>query len=155
MKLAIVIAVDGPAAAGKGTLARRLAAALGLPYLDTGLLYRATGRRVLDRGADPHDAAIAAAEAAALHPDDLTRDDLRGGDAAHNADVVRRLLDGERGPVRDAVLLNAGAALAVHDAPAADPAEALAAGYAKATEAVDSGAARALLDRWVTASSGG
>ncbi len=82
-----------------------------------------------------------------------TTEDLRGGDAAHNADVVRRLLDGERGPVRDAVLLNAGAALAVHDAPAADPADALAAGYAKATEAVDSGAARALLDRWVTASS--
>lgn len=82
-----------------------------------------------------------------------TTEDLRGGDAAHNADVVRRLLDGERGPVRDAVLLNAGAALAVHDAPAADPAEALAAGYAKATEAVDSGAARALLDRWVAASS--
>ncbi|EFH12191.1 (d)CMP kinase, partial [Teichococcus cervicalis] len=40
----LVVAVDGPAAAGKGTLARRLAAELGLPYLDTGLLYRATGR---------------------------------------------------------------------------------------------------------------
>jgi cytidylate kinase len=78
MNLAIVIAVDGPAAAGKGTLARRLASALGLPYLDTGLLYRATGRRVLDRGADPRDAAIAAAEAAALRPDDLARPDLRG-----------------------------------------------------------------------------
>jgi len=51
-----VIAVDGPAAAGKGTLARRLAAELGLPYLDTGLLYRAVGRRVLDRGIDPQDA---------------------------------------------------------------------------------------------------
>ena len=56
-----VIAVDGPAAAGKGTLARRLAAELGLPYLDTGLLYRAVGRRVLDRGADPRDAAAAEA----------------------------------------------------------------------------------------------
>ncbi|RKK01745.1 (d)CMP kinase, partial [Teichococcus wenyumeiae] len=58
-----VIAVDGPAAAGKGTLARRLAAHLGLAYLDTGLLYRATGRRVLDAGANPRDPA--AAEAAA------------------------------------------------------------------------------------------
>ena len=47
-----VIAVDGPAAAGKGTLARRLAAALGLPYLDTGLLYRAAARRALDEGWD-------------------------------------------------------------------------------------------------------
>ncbi|WP_246514128.1 (d)CMP kinase, partial [Neoroseomonas soli] len=56
-----VVAVDGPAAAGKGTLARRLAAALGLPYLDTGMLYRAVGRRVLDTGADPRDAAVAEA----------------------------------------------------------------------------------------------
>src|SRR3546814_9724995 len=45
----LVIAVDGPAAAGKGTLARRLAAELGLGYLDTGLLYRAVGRRAMDR----------------------------------------------------------------------------------------------------------
>ena len=50
MTIKPIIAIDGPAAAGKGTLARRLAAALGLPYLDTGLLYRAVGRRVLDRG---------------------------------------------------------------------------------------------------------
>jgi CMP/dCMP kinase len=74
----LIVAVDGPAAAGKGTLARRLAAALNLPYLDTGLLYRAVGRRVLDRGADPHDAAIAEAEARALVPADLDRGDLRG-----------------------------------------------------------------------------
>ena len=60
-----VIAVDGPAAAGKGTLARRLAAELGLPYMDTGLLYRAVGRRVLDRGIDPQDARVAEAEARA------------------------------------------------------------------------------------------
>ncbi|MGG5809808.1 (d)CMP kinase [Falsiroseomonas sp. CW058] len=74
----LIIAVDGPAAAGKGTLARRLAAALALPYLDTGLLYRAVGRRVLDRGADPRDAAVAEAEARALLPADLDRRDLRG-----------------------------------------------------------------------------
>ena len=73
-----VIAVDGPAAAGKGTLARRLAAELGLPYLDTGLLYRAVGRRVLDRGIDPQDARAAEAEARALTPKDLARSDLRG-----------------------------------------------------------------------------
>ncbi|SDD26727.1 (d)CMP kinase [Belnapia rosea] len=85
---ALVIAVDGPAAAGKGTLARRLAAALGLPYLDTGLLYRATGRRVLDRGADPHDAAIAAEAAAALRPEDLDRGDLRGPAADMAASTV-------------------------------------------------------------------
>lgn len=83
-----VIAVDGPAAAGKGTLARRLAAELGLPYLDTGLLYRAVGRRVLDRGADPRDAAIAAAEAEALTEADLGRDDLRGPEADMAASAV-------------------------------------------------------------------
>ncbi len=79
-------------------------------------------------------------------------DALRGGDVQQNADVVRRLLDGERGAVRDAVLLNAGAALAVYDAPADPPEEALAVGISRAAEAVDSGAARATLDRWIAAS---
>ncbi len=74
----MIVAVDGPAAAGKGTLARRLAAALGLPYLDTGLLYRAVGRRVLDAGHDPRDARCALAAARALRPEDLARGDLRG-----------------------------------------------------------------------------
>jgi len=82
-----------------------------------------------------------------------TAEALRGGDTAYNADVVRRTLDAEQGAVRDAVLLNAGAALAVHDAPAAPVADALAAGLERAREAIDSGAARATLDRWVAASS--
>lgn len=99
----MIIAVDGPAAAGKGTLARRLAAALGLPYLDTGLLYRAVGRRVLDAGADPRDAAVALREAQALRAEDLRRDDLRGpiADMAASAvatmpDVRAALLDFQR-----------------------------------------------------------
>lgn len=83
-----------------------------------------------------------------------TTEDLRGGDAAHNADVVRRLLDGAQGPVRDAVLLNAGAALAVHGAPGEPVDEALAAGIARAVETIDSGAGRATLDRWVAAAAG-
>jgi anthranilate phosphoribosyltransferase len=81
-----------------------------------------------------------------------TTEGLRGGDAAHNAGVVRRVLDGEQGPVRDAVLLNAAAALAVHAEPDAEPMAALAAGLVRAREAVDSGAAKATLDRWVAAS---
>jgi anthranilate phosphoribosyltransferase len=86
-----------------------------------------------------------------------TVEDLRGGDASHNAEVVRRLLAGETGPVRDAVLLNAGAALAVHEA-AYDASQAalddrLAAGIVRAAEAVDSGAGQDTLDRWVNASS--
>lgn len=109
----LVIAIDGPAAAGKGTLARRIAAHLDLPCLDTGLLYRAVGRRVLDRGADPRDAAIAAAEARALDPADLDRPDLRGpaSDAAASAvaaipAVRAALLDFQRafGRARGAVL---------------------------------------------------
>lgn len=84
----LVVAVDGPAAAGKGTLARRLAAELDLPYLDTGLLYRAVGRRVLDRGIDPRDAVAAEAEARALTAEDLQRADLRGPAADMAASAV-------------------------------------------------------------------
>jgi anthranilate phosphoribosyltransferase len=82
-----------------------------------------------------------------------TAEALRGGDAAHNALVARRLVEGESGPVRDAVLLNAGAALAVYDAPSTPPVDALAAGIERARVAIDSGAARETLDRWVAASS--
>ena len=88
MSAPLIIAVDGPAAAGKGTLARRLAAHLGLPYLDTGLLYRATGRRVLDAGGDPANPADATAAAVALQPSDLDRGDLRGPPADAAASQV-------------------------------------------------------------------
>ncbi|WP_395659684.1 anthranilate phosphoribosyltransferase [Nocardioides sp.] len=95
-------------------------------------------------------------EESTLDPADLdvprgTTEGLRGGDAAHNAEVVRRLLDGEPGPVRDAVLLNAGAALAVHADPGADALTALAEGLRRAEESVDTGAAKATLDRWAAA----
>jgi cytidylate kinase len=99
-----IIAIDGPAAAGKGTLARRLAAALDLPYLDTGLLYRAVGRRVLDAGAQPADPAAASEAARTLRDADLDRTDLRGpvADAAAAAvaaipAVRAALLDYQRG----------------------------------------------------------
>ena len=55
----MIIAVDGPAASGKGTIARALAAHYGLPHLDTGLLYRATGLQVLRHGGDPDSVADA------------------------------------------------------------------------------------------------
>jgi cytidylate kinase len=109
-----IIAIDGPAAAGKGTLARRLASALGLPYLDTGLLYRAVGRRVLDAGADPRDATQAEAAARSLSPADLERADLRGPMADMAASAVaaipavraalldfQRLFGRDRGAVLD------------------------------------------------------
>jgi cytidylate kinase len=84
----MIIAIDGPAAAGKGTLARRIAAALNLPYLDTGLLYRAVGRRVLDAGADPADPKAAIQAAKSLISSDLARTDLRGGPADKAASQV-------------------------------------------------------------------
>ncbi|WP_203335380.1 anthranilate phosphoribosyltransferase [Nocardioides limicola] len=82
-----------------------------------------------------------------------TTEDLRGGDAAHNADVVRKLLAGATGPIRDAVVLNAGAALAVHAPDKGTVTEQLAAGIARAAESLDSGAAQATLERWIAATS--
>lgn len=82
-----------------------------------------------------------------------TLDDLRGGDARHNAMVVKRVLAGEHGPVRDAVLLNAAAALVADGTlPGTENGtleERLAAGLGAAAVAVDSGAAADVLDRWV------
>jgi anthranilate phosphoribosyltransferase len=83
-----------------------------------------------------------------------TLQDLRGGDAAHNAEVLRDLLAGKPGPVRDAVLLNAAGAVVAADGPAgAVPLlERLRTALVEAAEAVDSGAAGAVLDRWAAAS---
>ena len=77
--------------------------------------------------------------------------DLRGADAAYNAEVVRRLVAGDKGPVRDVVLLNAGAALAAYDPAPGTVTERIAAGMERAAEAIDSGAAAATLDRWIAA----
>jgi cytidylate kinase len=68
----MIIAVDGPTASGKGTIARALAAHFGLPHLDTGLLYRAVGRQVFLGGGDPNDPGDALA--ATSFPDDLLAD---------------------------------------------------------------------------------
>ncbi|MER7847822.1 anthranilate phosphoribosyltransferase [Kitasatospora sp. NPDC096077] len=78
---------------------------------------------------------------------------LRGADAAYNAEVARRLLAGERGPVRDAVLLNTAAALVALDLGDAPLTEQLAAGMVRAAEAIDSGRAQDLLRRWSEATS--
>ena len=63
-----VIAIDVPAASGKGTLARRLAEHFGFAHLDTGALYRATAFLVLDQAGDPADPAVAARAAGLVHP---------------------------------------------------------------------------------------
>ena len=78
---------------------------------------------------------------------------LRGADAAYNADVARRLLAGETGPVREAVLLNSAAALtALAPGDGRTLEERIAEGLVRAAESVDSGAAQAVLERWVAAS---
>jgi CMP/dCMP kinase len=64
----MIIAIDGPAASGKGTLGKKLAAHFGLRHLDTGLIYRAVAKAVIDAGKQPDDAAAAVAAAKALDP---------------------------------------------------------------------------------------
>jgi len=78
--------------------------------------------------------------------------DLRGADAVFNAGVARALLAGARGPVRDAVLLNAAAAIAAYEGGRGDLVARLAAGLSRAAAALDDGRAAALLDRWVAVS---
>lgn len=95
----MIIAIDGPAAAGKGTLARRLARHFNLAYLDTGKLYRAVGLSVLRAGRDPADAAAATAAARALAPENLDDPALRDEAVANAASIVAAIP-----AVRDALL---------------------------------------------------
>lgn len=87
----MIIALDGPAAAGKGTLARRLSHHLNIPMLDTGALYRATGVAVLRAGGDPKDPKAAEAAAKSLTPGDTVGPQLRteeAGAAASNVAAI-------------------------------------------------------------------
>src|SRR5207244_8563702 len=95
----MIIAIDGPAASGKGTLAKRIAARFGLDHLDTGLLYRAVARDAKRRGGEPGDPAAAIAAALALDPATLDDPDLRGPGAGEAASMVARIQE-----VRGAIL---------------------------------------------------
>lgn len=95
----LVIAIDGPAAAGKGTLARRLAGALNLACLDSGALYRAVGLAVLRAGGDPADESAATAAARNLAPERLSDPALRAPETAAAASTVAAFP-----PVRAALL---------------------------------------------------
>ncbi|WP_332639475.1 (d)CMP kinase [Brevundimonas sp.] len=89
MTRSLIIAVDGPAASGKGTIAARLAREYGLPHLDTGLLYRAVGLGVLDAGGSLDDEAAAVAVARALSTEKLSDTErLTSGDAGEAASRV-------------------------------------------------------------------
>ncbi|NQU70598.1 MAG: (d)CMP kinase [Rhodospirillales bacterium] len=84
----VIVALDGPAASGKGTLGRRLASHFGYAYLDSGLLYRAVGWRMLREGLDPGDVAGAARIAAELEEKDLKAVELREDRVANAATIV-------------------------------------------------------------------
>ena len=84
----MIIAVDGPAAAGKGTLARALAAQFGFHFLDTGSLYRMVGLAVLSKGKDPHDTEAAIAAANSLDPKAWSAKVLRDEKAGQAASIV-------------------------------------------------------------------
>ena len=135
-----------------GVLARRGASALvfrgddGLDELTpttTSRVWAVAGGEVREERVDPADLGLTYA------PPDA----LRGADAAHNAGVTRAVLAGERGPVRDAVLLNAAAGLVAVDGVGDAPVTAqLEGALRRAAEALDSGAAGDALERWVAAS---
>jgi anthranilate phosphoribosyltransferase len=102
-----------------------------------------SGGAVREDSIDPQALGIAPAPA----------DALRGGDAALNAAISRRFLDGEAGPVRDAVLLNAAAGLVAHDGPTSAPvADQIKAAMPRAAESLDSGSAGQALESWIKAS---
>jgi CMP/dCMP kinase len=84
----VVVAVDGPAAAGKGTLARRLAAHFDFAFLDTGLLYRATALHLIETGRGAEDLAAAEAAARRVNAADLADPRLRGEAVAQLASAV-------------------------------------------------------------------
>ncbi len=131
--------------AGRGTRALVFRGDDGLDELTTATtsaVWVVAGGEVRPTRVDPAELGIAPASAA----------DLRGGDPAFNADVFRRVVGGESGPVRDAVLLNAAAALAAFDGVDGDVTAALAGCLERVAAAVDDGRAAALLDHWVEVS---
>ena len=146
---AVGVADERMAPVMAGVLAERGASALvfrgedGLDELSVAApsrVWAVAGGSVRDDRVDPAELGIATAA-----PDALV-----GGDAAANAEVTRRFLAGAAGPVRDAVLLNAAAALvAVGGVSSAPVTEQLAAALPAAAESVDSGAAAAALEKWV------
>jgi anthranilate phosphoribosyltransferase len=131
--------------AGRGSSALVVRGDDGLDELTTtttSTVWVAGGGEVRTLTLDPAGLGIAAA----------TREDLRGGDPARNAEVFRALVAGQPGPVRDAVLLNAAGAVVAFDGPSDDPLAAFPAALDRVARAVDSGAAAELLDRWVRVS---
>ena len=108
---------------------------------DATRVWEVTGGTVVESLLDPRELGFALAPP----------ESLRGADPAFNADVFRRVVDGEHSPVRDAVLLNAGSAIAAHEAAGGPLLDRLAAGVDRARASIDSGAAAAALEKWAAA----
>ena len=89
----MIIAIDGPAASGKGTLGKLLAAHYGLPHLDTGLLYRAVAKALLDAGHSPNNQARAVAAAAAIDPTAFDEVALKAHAVGEAASLVSAIPD--------------------------------------------------------------
>lgn len=107
--MTLIIAIDGPAASGKGTLARRIAGHLGLAWLDTGLLYRAVARDVLANGGNLDDVMAAEAAARSVVAQSLADPALRGPRAGDAASMVAKI------PEVRAALLDYQRAFALQD----------------------------------------
>ena len=88
LKVTMIIAIDGPAASGKGTIAKQLAAVYGLHHLDTGLIYRAVAKALLDAGYSPDDVAHATAAAVALDAATFEANALKAQKITEAASVV-------------------------------------------------------------------
>ena len=95
----MIIAIDGPAASGKGTLGKRLAAHYGLAHLDTGLIYRAVAKALIDAGQSPSDVKAAAAAAKALDPSHFDEVVLKAHSISEAASIVSAIPE-----VREALL---------------------------------------------------
>ena len=95
----MIIAIDGPAASGKGTLGKRLAAHYGLAHLDTGLIYRAVAKALIDAGQSPSDVKAAAAAAKALDPSHFDEVALKAHSISEAASIVSAIPE-----VREALL---------------------------------------------------
>ncbi|MFC4602186.1 anthranilate phosphoribosyltransferase [Rhodococcus kronopolitis] len=132
--------------AGRGTSALVVRGDDGLDEITTSTtstVFVVSGGRVREDRIDP----------TALGIERVPLEALRGGDAEVNAAIARAVLAGERGAVRDAVVLNAAGAIAAHSGLENGLDEALRSGMVRAAEAIDTGAAAVLLDRWVSVSS--
>lgn len=107
--MSMIIAIDGPAASGKGTLAKRIAMHFGLPWLDTGLLYRAVARDVVANGGDLEDVMAAESAARSIAAETLEDPALRGPRAGDAASIVAKI------PEVRAALLNYQRAFAAQE----------------------------------------